>query len=227
MTRPKSWPARTRGGLLNYTHLIDGLHACAVLTGLLTSTSIAGRFLFGVPSIVAVILNYARGAEVRGTWLESHFNWQIRTFWFALLWVGITLLVGAPLTLIVIGIYVVVIGFAIVGLGAPTAWRVAGSTCASTAPCRSPSPRHRRLRENEGMRIRASFAVLCLSAALGGCGQKGSLYLPDAAPKAVPAAPASKSPTTPAGATAPATPAADDPATRRKTPTMPDPESSQ
>ena len=110
-------------GLLNYTHLIYGLHACAVLTGLLTSASIAGRFLFGVPSIVAVILNYARRAEVRGTWLESHFNWQIRTFWFALLWVGITLLVGAPLTLIIIGIYVVVIGFAIVGLW--VAYRVA------------------------------------------------------------------------------------------------------
>jgi len=103
-------------GLLNYTHLIYGLHACAVLTGLLTSSSIAGRFLFGVPSIVAVILNYARRAEARGTWLESHFDWQIRTFWFALLWVVITLLVGAPLTLIIIGIYIVVIGFAIIGI---------------------------------------------------------------------------------------------------------------
>jgi uncharacterized membrane protein len=110
-------------GLLNYTHLIYGLHACAVLTGLLTSASIAGRFLFGVPSIVAVILNYARRAEARGTWLESHFDWQIRTFWFALLWVGITLLVGAPLTLIIIGIYVVIIGFAIVGIW--VAYRVA------------------------------------------------------------------------------------------------------
>ena len=83
------------------------------------------------------------------------------------------------------------------------------------------------------MRIRATLAALCLTAALGGCGQKGSLYLPDAAPKSVPAAPASKSTTTPAGAAAPAspatpaTPAADDPATRRKTPTLPDPESSQ
>jgi uncharacterized membrane protein len=94
-----------------------------VLTGLLTSASIAGRFLFGVPSIVAVILNYARRAEARGTWLESHFDWQIRTFWFALLWVAITLLVGAPLTLIIIGIYVVIIGLAIVGIW--VAYRVA------------------------------------------------------------------------------------------------------
>ena len=86
------------------------------------------------------------------------------------------------------------------------------------------------------MKICATLAALCLTAALGGCGQKGSLYLPDAAPKPVPAAPASK-PTTAPAATAPpaaapspvspATPAADDPATRRKTPTLPDPESSQ
>ena len=110
-------------GLLNYTHLIYGLHACAVLTGVLTSSSIAGRFLFGLPSIVAVILNYARRAEARGTWLESHFDWQIRTFWFALLWVGITLLVGAPLTLIVIGVYIVIVGLALVGLW--VAYRVA------------------------------------------------------------------------------------------------------
>ncbi len=83
------------------------------------------------------------------------------------------------------------------------------------------------------MRIQATLVVLSLSAALCGCGQKGALYLPDAAPKTVPAAPSGKAPTTPAGAAAPASPAApgtaaaDDPATRRKTPTLPDRESSQ
>ncbi len=102
-------------GLVSYTHLIYGLHACAVLTGLLTSSTIAGRFLFGLPSLLAVVLNYARRAEVRGTWLESHFEWQIHTFWYALLWIGVSLLIGAPLTLIVIGVYIVAMGFAIVG----------------------------------------------------------------------------------------------------------------
>ena len=111
------------GGLVAYTHLVYGLHACAVLIGVFTSSSIAGRFLFGLPSLVAVILNYLRLAAVRGTWLESHFNWQIHTFWYALLWVVITLLVGAPLTLIVIGVYIVVMGFAMVGLW--VAYRVA------------------------------------------------------------------------------------------------------
>lgn len=110
-------------GLLSYTHLIYGLHACAVLTGLFSSSTIVGRFLFGLPSLLAVILNYLRRAEVRGTWLESHFDWQIHTFWYALLWIGVTLLIGAPLTLIVIGVYIVIMGFATVGIW--VAYRVA------------------------------------------------------------------------------------------------------
>lgn len=103
-------------GLIAYTHIIYALHASAVLTGVFTGASIAGRFVFGLPSIIAVIMNYARRAEARGTWLETHFSWQIRTFWLALLWIAITLLVGAPLTLIVIGIFFVVAGFCLVGL---------------------------------------------------------------------------------------------------------------
>lgn len=110
-------------GLVTYTHVIYGLHASAVLTGILSSSSIAGRFLFGLPSIIAVIMNYARRAEAHGTWLETHFNWQIHTFWFALLWIGVTLLVGAPLTLIVIGAFFVIAGFSLVGLW--VAYRVA------------------------------------------------------------------------------------------------------
>ena len=45
-------------------------------------------FLTGWPSIIAVIINYVKRSEVRGTWLDSHFSWQIRTFWFAALWVS-------------------------------------------------------------------------------------------------------------------------------------------
>jgi len=43
-------------------------------------------FVGGLPSIIAVIMNYARRSATVGTFLESHFRWQIRTFWFALLW---------------------------------------------------------------------------------------------------------------------------------------------
>jgi len=76
----------------------------------------ASKFVFGLPSIAAVLINYARRAEARGTWLESHFRWQIRTFWFALLWIAITLVVSAPFVLFLIGIFMALFGFGIVGI---------------------------------------------------------------------------------------------------------------
>lgn len=43
-------------------------------------------FFIGITSVVGVVLNYLKQSEAQGTWLASHFRWQIRTFWFALLW---------------------------------------------------------------------------------------------------------------------------------------------
>jgi uncharacterized membrane protein len=73
--------------LTTWTHIIYGLHAASLLTGILGAATIVGSFLIGWPSIIAVILNYVKRSDVRGTWLESHFLWQIRTFWWGLLWV--------------------------------------------------------------------------------------------------------------------------------------------
>jgi uncharacterized membrane protein len=109
-------PAAAEAALLRYTHCIYALHALSVASGVLGSQSIVGRFVFGLPSIVAVIMNYARRAEARGGWLESHFRWQIRTFWFALLWVAVTSICAAPLLLLGIGIIIVWIGFGLTGL---------------------------------------------------------------------------------------------------------------
>ena len=75
--------------LVNWANLIYGLHAFSLLTGILGAATVVGAFLTGWPSIIAVILNYVKRADVRGTWLESHFRWQIRTFWFGLLWVSL------------------------------------------------------------------------------------------------------------------------------------------
>jgi uncharacterized membrane protein len=75
--------------LVQLTHLIYGLHAVAVVVGVISSASVAGGFVFGLPSLIAVILNYLKRGDVAGTWLESHFRWQIRTFWFTLLWLVI------------------------------------------------------------------------------------------------------------------------------------------
>src|SRR5262245_26514663 len=78
--------------LVSWTHLIYGLHAFSLLTGLLGAATVVGAFLTGWPSIIAVVLNYVKRGDVRGTWLESHFRWQIRTFWFGLLWISLCLL---------------------------------------------------------------------------------------------------------------------------------------
>ena len=78
--------------LVVWTQVIYGLHAFSLLTGIIGAATIVGAFLFGWPSIIAVILNYVKRSDARGTWLESHFRWQIRTFWFGLLWVSLCFL---------------------------------------------------------------------------------------------------------------------------------------
>lgn len=52
----------------------------------------AASFLVGITSIVAIVMNYVKRDDMRGTLFESHFRWQIRTFWFGLLWGVIGLL---------------------------------------------------------------------------------------------------------------------------------------
>ena len=78
--------------LITWTQLIYGLHAFSLVTGIVGVATVVGAFLTGWPSIIAVILNYVKRSEVQGTWLESHFRWQIRTFWYGLLWVSLCLL---------------------------------------------------------------------------------------------------------------------------------------
>lgn len=103
-------------GLVEYAHWIYGLHALAVLVALTGARSVALRFAFSLPSIVAVLLNYARRAEARGTWLESHFRWQIRSFWLAWLWIAVTCIVAMPLLFVWIGFPIALLGFALIGL---------------------------------------------------------------------------------------------------------------
>ena len=93
----------TDEALISYTTVIYALHSLSVLIGITSGATIVGAFIFGVPSIVAVIMNYARQSEARGTFLESHFRWQIRTFWFALLWVLVIFAISVPLMLVLIG----------------------------------------------------------------------------------------------------------------------------
>ncbi len=103
-----------RPSLARLTHVIYALHAVSLLIGIVTAATIVGAFLFSWPSIIAVILNYAKRSEVRGTWLESHFRWQIRTFWFGALWVGLCVLF--VIATLGIGIFIAWIPLGVVGL---------------------------------------------------------------------------------------------------------------
>jgi uncharacterized membrane protein len=104
--------------LVTVTHVTYGLHALGLALGAFGAATVIGSFVFGWPSIIAVILNYVKRSEARGTWLESHFTWQIRTFWFAALWSAFVLAVGLPLTLVLVGFAVWAVGFFILGIWA-------------------------------------------------------------------------------------------------------------
>lgn len=64
----------------------------------------AASLLVGVTGLVAIIMNYVKKDDVRGTWLESHFRWQIRTFWFSLLWGAI----GVVTFLLIVGWFILI-----------------------------------------------------------------------------------------------------------------------
>jgi uncharacterized membrane protein len=106
--------AEPRPSLNRLAHVIYALHAFSLLTGIVGVATIIGAFLTGWPSLIAVILNYIYRGDVRGTWLESHFRWQIRTFWFGVLWVALCgLFIVATLG---IGIFIAWIPLGVVGL---------------------------------------------------------------------------------------------------------------
>lgn len=64
----------------------------------------AASFFFGITYIVAIIVSYVKLDDVKGTWLESHFRWQIRTFWFSLLWAAL----GAITLILIVGWFILV-----------------------------------------------------------------------------------------------------------------------
>ena len=106
--------AQALDALATWTHIVYALHAFSLLTGIIGTATVVGAFLTGWPSIIAVILNYLKRREARGTWLESHFRWQIRTFWFGLLWIA--LCVAFIVVTFGIGILVAWLPMVLVGL---------------------------------------------------------------------------------------------------------------
>ncbi len=86
--------------LTRVTHLMYALHAFSAVMGVISSAAVVTAFLTGWPSIIAVIINYVKRGEAGGTFLESHFRWQLSTFWLALL----SMIVAVLLFVTIIGI---------------------------------------------------------------------------------------------------------------------------
>jgi uncharacterized membrane protein len=104
--------------LITTLHVTYALHAVGLAIGAFGASTVVGAFIFGWPSIIAVIINYVKRGDARGTWLESHFTWQVRTFWYAMLWAAVVFLVGLPLTLLIVGFAIWAVGLFALGIWA-------------------------------------------------------------------------------------------------------------
>lgn len=87
------------------------LHASSIILGYLSGGSVLGAFLFGWPSIAAVIINYVFASDARGTYVASHFSWQIRTFWYGFAWTAGVAAVGMIFSVIILGVALWWLGF--------------------------------------------------------------------------------------------------------------------
>ncbi len=104
--------------LVTTLHVTYALHAVGLAIGAFGASTVIGAFVFGWPSIIAVIINYVKRGDARGTWLESHFDWQIRTFWYALLWSCFVFLLGLLLVIVLVGFAIWAVGLFVLGLWA-------------------------------------------------------------------------------------------------------------
>ncbi|RIL04751.1 MAG: hypothetical protein DCC71_12945 [Proteobacteria bacterium] len=94
--------------VLTVANLVYALHAFAIVVGIAGAATVIGSFVMSLPSIAAVVLNYVKRSDARGTWVESHYRWQIRTFWFSIVWVVIASIlfvtvIGIPLAFAILG----------------------------------------------------------------------------------------------------------------------------
>ena len=104
--------------LVTTLHVTYALHAVGLAIGAFGASTVVGAFIFGWPSIIAVIINYVKRGDARGTWLESHFTWQINTFWYAIAWAIFVFLLGLLLAIVLVGFVIWWVGLFVLGIWA-------------------------------------------------------------------------------------------------------------
>jgi uncharacterized membrane protein len=112
--RPQPLPS-----VLTVANIVYALHAFAIVAGIVGTATIIGSFVMSLPSIAAVVLNYVKRSDARGTWAESHYRWQIRTFWYSIFWVLLAsflfvTVIGIPLAFAIWGVVTLWLGYRIV-----------------------------------------------------------------------------------------------------------------
>ncbi len=97
------------------THILYLLHSIGLVIGAWSqAATMVGAFVFGWTSIVAIIINYVKRDELKGTFLESHFIWQADTFWRC----AVVILIGMALYFVLVGFFINWLIFGLVGLWA-------------------------------------------------------------------------------------------------------------
>lgn len=118
MTNPAVASREPLPSVLTVANIVYALHAFAIVVGVVGTATVVGSFVGSVPSIVAVVLNYIKRSDARGTWAESHYRWQIRTFWFSIVWVIVAgvlfiTLIGIPFAFAILGILAIWLAYRI------------------------------------------------------------------------------------------------------------------
>lgn len=96
----------------------EKLHSLKNLTAAVYLCQVLAFAFAGLPLLVGAAINFMKQKDVKGTWLESHFDWQIKTLWMALAGLalaGITLELGIGIFILiatlVLMVYRIVIGW--------------------------------------------------------------------------------------------------------------------
>jgi uncharacterized membrane protein len=96
--------------------IVYALFGIAAIGGVISSGLVMFAPLVAIAGIVGLIIAYVKRDEARGTWLASHFDWLIATFWWSLLWSVVIGLVGGLLMIVLIGFVILPIGLALVSI---------------------------------------------------------------------------------------------------------------
>lgn len=98
------------------TLIVYALFGVAAIGGVISSGLVMFAPLFALAGVVGIVIAYVKRGEARGTWVESHLDWLISTFWWSLLWSVLVAVIGGLLMLVLIGFLIVPVGLAIVSV---------------------------------------------------------------------------------------------------------------